>query len=160
MKDKYGCLLANHEIIVLNAAKYLQKKDYINIFKINKNINKKLRNILLKYQLTQLNITIDERIKIWEIFLNINEVKTKYNYSILKKVAQNIKEEDDAKLAKATLIIDLDLSRTPLFRKDNNHKQKAFNILKCLNTINDMPENHQGMNFVLLLLYLDEKFLN
>ena len=151
MKDKYGCLLTNKEIILLNAAKFLSKQDYINIFKINKSINNKLRNLLLKHQLTQFNITIDERLSIWEIFLNINELKTKFNYLDIKNKILNTKENEDAEVIEK--LLNLDLSRTPLFRQNENHKKVGISILKCCSTIKGMPEYHQGMNFVLLFLY-------
>ena len=74
-KIKYGYHLYSNELIILNASKFLPKYDYINIFKINKDINLKIRTNLLKYQLTKFDISIDERIQIWEIFLTIEQIK-------------------------------------------------------------------------------------
>ena len=84
-KDKYGYNLTSIELIILNAAKFIPKQNYIDIFKLNKNINLKIRPNLLRYQLKRQNITIEERIKILEIFLNIKEIKKNYNYSEIKK---------------------------------------------------------------------------
>ena len=153
IKEKYGCLLSKSEIIILNAAKFLPKDNYINIFKVNKKINIQLKINLMKYQLNKFNTTIDERIQIWANFLNIKELKKEYNYLDIKNKLLNPKEELNEKLSKAFSIIDLDLDRTPLFREDNNHKKKASIILKSVNTLEKSIDYYQGMNFILLFLY-------
>ena len=150
IKDKYGFLISNIELIILNVSKFLPKENYINIFKINKNINSKLRTYLLKYQLNKFNISIDGRIKIWEIILEIDDIKKKYNYTELKNSLKNI---DESKVSKSFPVIDLDLGRTPLFRNDDNHLKAASNILKTINILDCCIDYYQGINFVILFLY-------
>ena len=150
IKDKYGFFMTNLELIILNVSKFLPKDNYINIFKINKSINSKLRINLLKYQLNKFNISIDGRLKIWEIILEIEDIKKKYNYSELKNSLKNI---DESKVSKSFPVIDLDLGRTPLFRDDNNHLKVASNILKTINILDCCIDYYQGINFVILFLY-------
>ena len=147
-KEKYGFFLNKCELAILNAAKFLPKEDYINIFKINKSIYSKTRTYLLKYQLTKFDISIEERLKIWEIFLKIDEIKKQYNYSELKKIYLEKKQ-----FTQIFTLIDLDLSRTPLFREEENHKKIGSSILKCINIIESCIDYYQGINFVLLFLY-------
>jgi hypothetical protein len=131
-KEKYGYHMTSNEIILLNASKFLPKENYINIFRINKDINLKIRKNLLKYELTKFDIPINERIKIWEIVLNIKEIKKIYNYNEIKNRFSQMKLEKDSPLIKKLSIIDLDLGRTPLFRENEMHNKTACNILKCI----------------------------
>lgn len=155
-KEKYGFHMTKNEIILLNASKFLPKENYINIFKLNKDINLKIRKNLLKYQLTRFDIPINERLNIWAIFLNIKEIQKRYNYSLIKKnfleKVNNPNIKDSEKM-KALTIIDLDLDRTPLFRIDEKHKNTASMILKCVCILETTIDYYQGMNFVLLFLY-------
>ena len=158
-KDKYGYNLTSIELIILNAAKFLPKKNYIDIFKLNRDINLKIRTNLLRYQLTKQNITIEERIKILEIFLKVKEIKKNYNYSEIKKnYLENIVKKGkecgiNITKIKNLSIIDLDLVRTPLFRTDDKKRNIASLILKSLTTLKDSLDYYQGMNFILLFLY-------
>ena len=152
-KEKYGYHMTSNEIIILNASKFLPKENYINIFKINKNINLKIRKNLLKYQLTKFDIPINERIKIWEIVLNIKEIKNKYNYQEIKNRFLKMKLEKNSPIIKKLSIIDLDLGRTPLFRDSDIHKEAACNIFKSIGILENAIEYYQGMNFMLLFLY-------
>ena len=158
-KDKYGYNLTSIELIILNAAKFIPKQNYIDIFKLNKNINLKIRPNLLRYQLKRQNITIEERIKILEIFLNIKEIKKNYNYSEIKKnYLENIENKEKeyglnpAKI-RSLPVIDLDLVRTPLFRTDDKKRNIASIIMKSITTLKDTLDYYQGMNFILLFLY-------
>ena len=155
-KDRYGFHMTQTEIIILNSAKFLPKENYINIFKLNKDINLKIRKNLLKYQLTRFDMSLSERLKIWEIFLNIKELQKQYKYFEIKKNLlermNNPNEKDKGKL-KNLSIIDLDLSRTPLFRIDEKHYNTATMILKCACILESSLDYYQGMNFVLLFLY-------
>jgi hypothetical protein len=141
------------EIIILNTAKFLPKENYINIFKINKDINLKIRKNLLKYQLMKFDIPVNERIKIWEIVLNIKEIKKKYNYSEIKNKFLQMKLDKNSPLMKKLSIVDLDLSRTPLFRDNDLHSNVASTIFKCIGILENAIDYYQGMNFVLLFLY-------
>jgi hypothetical protein len=119
----------------------------------------KIRPNLLRYQLKRQNITIEERIKILEIFLNIKEIKKNYNYSEIKKnYLENIENKEKeyglnpAKI-RSLPVIDLDLVRTPLFRTDDKKRNIASIIMKSITTLKDTLDYYQGMNFILLFLY-------
>lgn len=158
-RDRYGYNLSPYELIILNASKFLPKQKYIDILKLDKTINLKLRTNLLRYQLTRKDIKIEERIKIWEIFLKVKEIKKNYNYSEIKKnYLENIENKEEeygvnpTKIKNLT-VIDLDLVRTALFRTDDKHRNIASIILKSITTLKDSLDYYQGMNFILLFLY-------
>ena len=152
-KEKYGFFLNKIELVILNSSKFLPKEEFIKIFQLNHNIYLKTRPYLLKFRLTKFDISINERLLIWEIILNIKDIKKKYNYLELKeKIEEN---NTDDKNGKAYALIDLDLKRTPLFREKENHKKIAANILKSANISQSKSgiDYYQGMNFIILFLY-------
>ena len=65
-KEKYGLFLSKEQLIILNVAKFLPKIEYIKFFTLNKLTYSKVRKYLIRYRLTYLDITIDERIELWE----------------------------------------------------------------------------------------------
>ena len=156
LKEKYGHSLDKEQLILLNAAKFLNKKDYIQLFLTKKSIYSSLRKYLMYYQLTYINIPLTERIRIWEILLKIDEIQKNYNYQTIKEdymnksSQQNFYSTDRDKFLK---IIDLDLGRTPIFSIQETHKIKANFILKCALTIDPEFKYYQGMNYILLFLY-------
>jgi hypothetical protein len=85
-KEKYGLFLSKEQIIILNVAKFFPKEDYIKLFLLNQSMYLKVRKFLIKYRLTYLDIPIDERIQLWEILLNIKEIKKNYDYNLIKKI--------------------------------------------------------------------------
>ena len=58
----------------------MDKKDYINLLLLSKNIGKSLKkkiyNLILKDSKTDNKL----RLKLWENYLNISSLKKKYNY--------------------------------------------------------------------------------
>ena len=155
-KEKFGTILNKEQLIILNAAIFLPKQEYISLFKINKLTYSKLRKCLIKYRLS-LNISLDERISLWEILLNVQDIQKKYNYTSIKnefinKYSQETKDISSDK-SKNLNVIDLDLERTPLFRNQKEHKIKAGYILKIASLIEPDINYYQGMNYVLLFLY-------
>ena len=81
--------------LISSALKYLDKKDYLTLILLSKNINKsftnKIYNIILKDPKTDLKI----RLKIWENFLGISELKKKYNYQEILKSLNDEKLKND-----------------------------------------------------------------
>ena len=155
-KEKYGLFLNNEQLIILNAAKFLPKNDYIKIFQVNKLMYSKIRKYLMHYRLLYLNISLDERIQIWEIILNIKELRKKYDYNLIKNNymdKMSIKNFYGTEKKRFLNIIDLDLARTPLFNTQETHKIKANFILKCCATLEPEINYYQGMNYILLFIY-------
>ena len=74
-KEKYGFFLSKEQLIIINVSEFLPKEDYIKLFLVDKSTYSKIRKYLIKYRLTYLNISIDERIQLWEILLNIREIR-------------------------------------------------------------------------------------
>ena len=155
-KEKYGFFLSKEQLIIINVSEFLPKEDYIKLFLVDKSTYSKIRKYLIKYRLTYLNISIDERIQLWEILLNIREIRKKYDYkSIKKNYMNNSAQKNYYGQEKNSFlnVIDLDLERTPLFNSQETHKIKANFILKCALTLEPEINYYQGMNYILLFLY-------
>ena len=155
-KEKYGLFLSKEQLIILNVAKFLPKIEYIKFFTLNKLTYSKVRKYLIRYRLTYLDITIDERIELWEILLNVKEIRKKYNYNVIKNNYLNNSCQINyygRQKEKYLQVIDLDLLRTSLFNSQETHKIKANFILKCSAVIEPEINYYQGMNFILLFLY-------
>ena len=155
-KEKYGFFLNKEQLIILNASEFLPKEDYIKLFALNKFMYSKLKKYLIKYRLIYLNISIEERIQLWEICLNIKEIRKKYDYNVIKNNFMNNSAQVnyyDSEKKQFLSIIDLDLERTPLFNSQETHKIKANFILKCIATLEPEINYYQGMNYILLFLY-------
>ena len=155
-KEKYGLFLSKEQIIILNVAKFFPKGDYIKLFLLNQSMYLKVRKFLIKYRLTYLDIPIDERIQLWEILLNIKEIKKNYDYNLIKKNYMNNTAQKNyygEEKKRYLNIVDLDLERTPLFNTQETHKIKANFILKCAATLEPEINYYQGMNYILLFLY-------
>ena len=155
-KEKYGVFLNKEQLIILNAATFLHKNDYIKLFKLNKFIYSKIRKYLMWYRVTFMNISLEERIRIWEIILNLKEIRKKYDYNLIKKNYMNNSSQNNyygPEKKRFLKIIDLDLDRTPLFNSQETHKIKANFILKCAATLESDINYFQGINYILLFLY-------
>ena len=138
--------------LISSALKYLDKKDYLTLILLSKNINKsftnKIYNIILKDPKTDLKI----RLKIWENFLGISELKKKYNYQEILKSLNDEKLKND---------IQKDVLRTYINDKEKTEeiKKKMLNILTSVSTLNGNIQYYQGMNYIVefLLELTDEE---
>ena len=131
--------------LLSSTLKYLDKKDYINLLLLSKNIGKSLKKKIYNLILKDSKIENNLRLKLWENYLNISELKKKYNYEeILKSI-------NDDKLKNN---IQKDILRT---RINNNEKieekrNQMLNILYCVSTLNGDIKYYQGMNYIVELL--------
>ena len=138
--------------LISSALKYLDKKDYLTLILLSKNINKsftnKIYNIILKDPKTELKL----RLKIWENFLGISELKKKYNYQEILKSLNDEKLKND---------IQKDVLRTYINDKEKTEeiKKKMLNILTSVSTLNGNIQYYQGMNYIVefLLELTDEE---
>ena len=132
--------------------KYLDKKDYLNLLLVSKNIHKsftkKIYNKILKNSKTEIKL----RLKIWENFLGISELKKKYNYQEILKSLNDEKLKND---------IHKDVIRTYIkdSEKTEEIKVKMLNILISVSTLNGNIKYYQGMNYIVefLLELTDEE---
>ena len=83
--EKYGNSLNKEQIILVNASKFLPKENYIRLFQLNKSIYSVIRKYIIKYRLKFLDLSLNERIKMWECLLNVNEIKKNMIINQLKK---------------------------------------------------------------------------
>ena len=151
----------NKSLIILNAMKYLQFKDYINLLPLNKSTHKLISRILYKNILMNVDEDLSDnylnrnnipnvwkkpelRIKIWKILLNYKSV----DYNDLKN---NLNEEKIQNIN----IIKLDTKRM-IYKEgeDPNIIQNSLiNILSCLSIAHPKINYSQGMNYIAYFLY-------
>ena len=156
LNEKYGNSLNKEQIICVNASKFLPKENYIQLFFLDKSMYSVIRKYLINYRLKFFDISLTERIHIWESLLNVNEIRKKYVYKKIKENFLNNSSQPKLhwpKKVKFLTLIDLDLERTPLFCSQETHKIKANFILKCSITQDDDINYYQGMNYLLLFIY-------
>ena len=107
--------------------------------------------IIVKYYyksiLSNSKLSIDKRIKLWKIILNVKEMN--FNY---KEMCKDFEEIEEYKV-----IMD-DTKRTSLANKDKEKTQEVVkNILCCFISKNNYNIRYcQGMNFI--VQFLHEKF--
>ena len=127
---------------ILFSLKYLNKSDYISILCLSKKYYKSIQHIIYKQiLLKQKNIEIKVHIKIWNILLNINELKNKYNY---QKISEFIKDKNN-KITNENIII-LDIDRTHISKNKEENKFKLLNVLKAISYAFPNISYYQGMN--------------
>ena len=133
----------NKELLILkNSLPFLDIKHKIDLLHLNKDLNMKkyyYKNILLNIKLS-----IDKRIKLWKIILNVKEMN--FNY---KEMCKDFEEIEEYKV-----IMD-DTKRTSLINKDKEKTQEIVrNILCCFISKNNYNIRYcQGMNFIVAFLY-------
>ena len=136
--------------------RYLELKDFPNIFALNKNYNKILvkiiyKNILIKYR----DMDIQQHINIWKILLNYSETKKLYDYKKIKKelkideINSNFNME---KIKNSKDIIDLDIIRTNFDNNKEQNQMKIGCILKSIRYAKNNIKYCQGMNFIAAFL--------
>ena len=151
-KEEY---LNNKIICISSISKFLPKKDYLILLKLNKTIYPNLRKQLFINLLSDKNLSIDSHLLLWKEYLQIEKIKKNFKYKDIKeliyisidkgKINEEIREEDSID------IIDKDLKRTPIVDKNN------FIILKSIlvSFLFLFPKigYYQGMNLVVSFLY-------
>ena len=136
----------NEEIIIIlrNIYKFCEDKDLINILYLNKEISKKIKEIVY---IERAKKNLKKKINNWKKHLKCNSLSNKFKYiEIKQKVINN----------KITTIydriIDLDAKRTSFKKNIEENKKKTSIILKaCIFCANHL-EYCQGMNFIIAYL--------
>ncbi len=133
----------NKELLILkNSLPFLDIKHKIDLLHLNKDLN--MKKYYYKSILSNSKLSIDKRIKLWQIILNVEEMN--FNY---KEMCKDFEEIEEYKV-----IMD-DTKRTSLINKDKEKTQEIVrNILCCFISKNNYNIRYcQGMNFIVAFLY-------
>ena len=133
----------NKELLILkNSLPFLDIKHKIDLLHLNKDLN--MKKYYYKSILSNSKLSIDKRIKLWKIILNVKEMN--FNY---KEMCKDFEEIEEYKV-----IMD-DTKRTSLINKDKEKTQEIVrNILCCFISKNNYNIRYcQGMNFIVAFLY-------
>ena len=131
------------KMVLNNILPFLDINHKITLMHLNKDLN--MKKYCYKSILNNNSISIEKRIKIWEIILFNEEIKN-------IKYKENIEEWE--KLEDYKVITD-DTKRTSLINKDKEKtKEIVKNILCCFISKNNYDIRYcQGMNFIVAVLY-------
>jgi hypothetical protein len=158
-------LIEKYSLIISCTIQFLNKTDYIKLILLSKELKKDIEIKIYKFILSNQNLNIESRIKIWGIILQVDKSIQKLNYSLVKKTLQerinkNIIQEESQEF-RNMFTIDNDLNRTPFIKNLPNYREKLEWVLKCLNWASPDFGYYQGMNnlssFLFQLLDYDEE---
>ena len=153
--------------IISNIFTFLPIKDRIKLFLLNKKLNNKnnLKKEVFRKILLKKNLSLHNRLIIWEKILNISQLKIQYNYARIKETT--IKKLSSGEIQKGTRLynnnetIIKDVNRTVFFTDKIENQKKLANILRCLNLLIPSIGYYQGISyiagFILQLLNFDEE---
>ena len=168
LNDKYNKINDKSYIcIISNIFIFLPIKERIKLFLLNKqfNIKNNLKKEIFIKILTQKNISLSNRLIIWEVILNISKLKSKYNYQEIKE--STFKRLSSGELQKGTRpynnneTITKDVKRTVFLVNKEDNQKKLSNLLRCLNLLNPSIGYYQGISYIaaffLQMLDFDEE---
>jgi hypothetical protein len=111
-----------------------------------------LKNNIFQIILRKKDLSLKNRILIWENILKIDKFQKEYNYETIRN---DIKARiDNGELIKGTRLfknnetIDKDVNRTIFLVNNSENQQKLKNILRCLNLFNQSIGYYQGMSYI------------
>ena len=143
--------------IISSALKYLEQKDFMNLIHLNKAMFPHIKKSIFKFLLSNEKLSIENRIKLWQIILKIEEKKKLINYKEIKNIMKDKLEhnliDQDSDEGKNVYTIQVDLLRTPVINTNQTHTEKVGWVLKCLNLLRPDIGYFQGMNFLALFFY-------
>ena len=146
------CVLSNIFI-------FLPVKERIKLLILNKKINsnKNLKRTIFYILLRQKNLSLKNRLIIWEEILNIQKYKMQYNYSEIKEsTLKKIKSGElkkDTKLFTNNQTIYKDVSRTVFLVNKEQNQKKLSNILSCLNILIPSIGYYQGISYITAFIF-------
>ena len=146
--------IKSYIILLSNIFIFLPIKERIKLFLLNKqfNIKNALKKEVFIKLLRQKNLTLSNRLIIWEEILNISKLKLKYNYQEIKK--STFKRLSSGELQKGTRpynnneTITKDVKRTVFLVDKEDNQNKLSNILRCLNLLNPSIGYYQGISYI------------
>ena len=150
LKDKN-----NKDLIVIlsNCFIFLSVKDRIKLLLINKKLNSQgLKKDIFKILLRKKNLSLNNRILIYENILKIKQLQKEYNYSEIKKNAleriANGELKKGTKLFKNNETIDKDVNRTIFIKNNSEYQTKLKYILRSLYIFFSSIGYYQGMSYI------------
>ena len=153
--------------LISNMAKFLPKENLLNLLIIKKDMTRFIKTDIFRNYLLNNKISVDERIRIWGLMLNLKKLKEQYNYKEKKEELLRLIENNGLSKESRTFqnisIIGLDVNRTTFLDKNNliKYQKSLKNILITLIYINKEIGYFQGMNYItaffLQLLDFDEE---
>ena len=154
-------------IILSNVSLFIPKNEIINILKLNKKLNSEgLKSDIFKILLKEENISLNQRIIIWENILQIRSIKSNPKYNSYEKIKKETQEkiptlQKGTKPFRNNETISMDVART-IFKINNTENQnKLKSLLQCLNLLIPSIGYCQGISYVggflLQLLNFDEE---
>ncbi len=143
--------------ILSNTFLFLPINERIKIFMLRKELNssglkKNTFNIILRKK----NLSLQNRILIWENILNIKKLQKEYKYQELKKnTFERIAKGElkkGTRLFKNNETIDKDVNRTIFLSNNKENQEKLKNLLRCLNLLIQSIGYYQGMSYIAAFL--------
>ena len=140
--------------IISNIFIFLPIKERIKLFLLSKKLNTKYslkKDIFIKL-LRQKNLSLSNRLIIWEDILNISKLKAQYNYSEIKE--STFKKLSSGEIQKGTRLynnnetITKDVNRTVFLIDKVENQKKLANILRCLNLLIPSIGYYQGISYI------------
>ena len=149
-------------IILSNVFIFLPVNERIKVLQLQKKLNLQgLKKKIFQLLLRKKNLSLNNRILIWEDILKIEQLQKKYNYPEIKKDIfsriANGELKKGTRLYKNNETIDKDVSRTIFLKNNSENQQKLKNILRTLNLFISSIGYYQGMSYIcgFLLQILD-----
>ena len=143
--------------IISSTLKFLPRNEFINLLQLNKFLKPHIEKKIFKFLLSNKDLTIDKRIKLWENILNVKNAVHLVNYqnvkSLMKERLEKKEIEKKSQEGRNLDTIDKDLVRTPFISKHEKDKEKLGWVLKCLNYAKPDVGYCQGMNYLALFFY-------
>lgn len=156
-KSKKKKDMFNMIFIISCTLKYLPKNEIINLFPLSKTLKPYIEKKIFKFFLSNKNLTIEKRIKIWGIMLKVKSTIEYINYETIKNLMKERLEKNEiivkSQESKNLDTIEVDLIRTPFINKHKEHLEKVRWILRCLNYAKPDVGYCQGMNLLALFFY-------
>ena len=154
LKDKDNksliCILSNVFI-------FLPINDRIKIIMLSKKLySNGLKNSIFSILLRKKNLSLENRIVIWENILKIKKLQKEYNYAEIKENTK--KRIASGELKKGTRpfknneTIDKDVNRTIFLSNNSQNQEKLKNLLRCLNLLIPSIGYYQGMSYIAAFL--------
>ena len=136
--------------------KFLPQNELIKFLCLNKAMSQDIRKIIGKFILSNENLIIDKRVKIWGDILKLKDIMKLDTYNLVKQ-AMEFRTKDnllDEKEKTNIHVIKVDLIRTPFICESEEHMKKMENILVSLNYVSADIRYCQGMNLIASFLYI------
>ena len=115
----------------------MPQNELIKFLCLNKAMSQDIRKIIGKFILSNENLIIDKRVKIWGDILKLKDIMKLDTYNLVKQ-AMEFRTKDnllDEKEKTNINVIKVDLIRTPFICESEEHMKKMENILVSLNYV-------------------------